>query len=34
MIDKINGLRDEKLLKQCFDAIRYSNVAYKYEETK
>ena len=34
LVSRIQGLRAERLLKQCFDAIRFSNVQYKYEETR
>ena len=34
MVSKIHGTRVERLLKQCYDAIRYHNVTVQYEETK
>jgi len=34
MIERLQGVRAERLAKQCFDAIKYCNVLEKYEETK
>jgi hypothetical protein len=34
MIDRIQGVRTERLIKSCFDAIRFCNVLEKYEATK
>lgn len=34
MIERLQGVRAERLVKQCFDAIRYCNVLEKYEATK
>jgi len=34
MIERLQGVRAERLVKQCFDAIRYCNVLEKYEVTK
>jgi len=34
MIERLQGVRTERLLKQCWDAIRYCNVLEKYEATR
>jgi len=34
LVDRLNGQRDERLLKQCFDAIKFSNIQDHYESTK
>ena len=34
MIDRLQGVRTERLVKQVFDAIRYCNVLEKYEATR
>ena len=34
LVERISGVRTEKLLKKCFDAIKFSNIQYRYEETK
>lgn len=34
MIERLQGVRTERLLKQVFDGIRYCNVLEKYEATK
>ena len=34
LVERQNGLRTERLLKQTFDAIRYYNVQTKHEETR
>ena len=34
MIERIQGVRTERLFKQCFDAIRFCNVLDKYEATQ
>jgi len=34
MIDRLQGVRTERLIKQVFDAIRYCNVLEKYEATR
>ena len=33
MIERLQGVRTERLLKTCFDAIKYCNVLYRFEET-
>ena len=34
MVERLQGVRAERLVKQCFDSIRYCNVLEKYETTK
>ena len=34
MIERLQGIRTERLLKQCFDAVKFCNVLEKYEATK
>jgi hypothetical protein len=34
LVDRLMGTRVERLLKQCFDAIKFSNMQDHYEETK
>ena len=34
LVERIEGTRTERLLKKCFDAIKFTNIQYKYEETK
>ena len=34
MVERMQGVRAERLVKQCFDAIRYGNVLEKYEATR
>ena len=34
MIERLQGVRAERLVKQCYDAIRYCNVLEKYEQTR
>jgi len=34
LVSRLQGLRTERLLKQCFDAIRFGNIQRHYEETK
>lgn len=34
LVERIEGTRTERLLKQVFDAIRFHNVQRRYEETK
>lgn len=34
MIERLQGVRTERSVKQCFDAIRYCNVLEKYEATR
>ena len=34
MVERLQGVRTERSLKQCFDAIKFCNVLYKYEETR
>lgn len=34
MVDRLQGVRAERLVKQCFDAIKYCNVLEKYEATR
>lgn len=31
---RLQGVRAERLVKQCFDAIRFGNIQRHYEETK
>ena len=34
LVERLAGVRTERLLKRCYDAIRYANVLHRYEETK
>jgi hypothetical protein len=34
MIERLQGVRTERLMKRCWDAIRYCNVLEKYEATR
>ena len=34
LVSRIQGIRGERLVKQCFDAIRFGNVQRRYEETQ
>jgi hypothetical protein len=34
LVSRIQGIRDERILKKCFDAIKFGNVQRKYEETQ
>jgi hypothetical protein len=34
MVERLQGVRTERLVKQCFDAIRFCNVLEKYEATR
>lgn len=34
LVSRLQGLRSERLLKQCFDAIRFGNIQRNYEETR
>ena len=34
LVQRLEGTRTERLLKQCFDAIKFGNIQAKYEQTK
>ena len=34
LVARTEGIRTERLLKKCFDAIKFANLQYHYEETK
>jgi len=34
LVSRLEGTRSDRLLRQCFDAIKYGNINRKYEETK
>lgn len=34
LIERLEGTRDERLLRKCFDAVKFHNINRKYEETK
>ena len=34
MIERLQGVRTERLMKRCWDAIRYCNVLERYEATR
>ena len=34
MVSNIEGVKTERLLKQCFDAIRFANTQHKFETTR
>lgn len=34
MVEKINGLKTERLLKRVFDAIKFFNIQHKFESTR
>ncbi|CDW85127.1 UNKNOWN [Stylonychia lemnae] len=34
LVSRLHGLRTERLLKQCFDAIKFGNIQDKYEKTR